>query len=347
MVPAPRHKDDKNMRESLYKLNILDTPLEERFERITRMVCMTLGVPISAFSLIDGERQWFKSIQGLDATENTRAESFCAYTILGDDVMVVPDARKDIRFSTNPLVTGNPNISFYAGCPVRAPDGRSIGSLCAIDNKTRDMNSQQVQALRDLAQMLESELKVAQLSKAQYDLINELDAANRLLLIDATTRLWNRDGMMDILSREWAAAIRKNEAISLVMAEIDDMRTITETHGDAAAELVTKEIAKRLLAMLRAEDAAARLENEKFLLLLTDCPADKCFDTAERIREGVTAKPIQLDNDQMLKVSMSFGAATGVPNIVLEPQDLISAAESGLTKAKSFGHNRTELATLD
>jgi len=124
------------------RLKILNTPLEDRFERITRMVCFMLKVPISAVSLVVDDVQWFKSIQGLNASGTARNVAFCAHTILGDDIFVVPDARADERFHDNPLVTEDPSIRFYAGQPLTLGDGLRIGALCAIDRVPRQISDE-------------------------------------------------------------------------------------------------------------------------------------------------------------------------------------------------------------
>ncbi len=107
---------------SLHSLNILDTPPDEKFDRITRTAQIILDVPIALISLVDVNRQWFKSCTGLSATETPRSVSFCSHAILNEDVFVIEDAKKDSRFSDNSLVTGNPFIRFYAGKPIRGPD---------------------------------------------------------------------------------------------------------------------------------------------------------------------------------------------------------------------------------
>ena len=344
-MSAPYHKDDKQMREALSKLNLIDTPLEERFERITRMVCMMLGVPISAFSLIDGERQWFKSIRGLDATENTRDVSFCAYTILGDDVMVVPDAKNDPRFSHMALVRKDPNISFYAGCPVRAPDGRNIGSLCAIDTKKRTMTAEQIEILRSLALMLESELKVAQLSKSQYELINELDAAKRLVLTDALTRLWNRAGLENIIGREWSFAKNNNKPIAFILADIDSFAKINESHGRDNGNIILKEIAKRFLKAIRPEDTVGRFDGQEFMIVIPGCTPEMIEETAERIRHEVTSEAFEI-NRQSVRIEMSFGAASGMAIAGARSDDLLRAADEAMRSAKVKGRNRTEVSGI-
>ncbi len=145
---------------ALRSLNILDTPAEERFDRYTRLAQHILQTPIVLISLIDDKRQWFKSRQGLDATETPRDISFCGHAILGDELFCVQDAASDPRFADNPLVTGAPDIRFYAGAPLALDGGERIGTLCAIDRVPRKISEGQRSALLDLARCVVDELQV-------------------------------------------------------------------------------------------------------------------------------------------------------------------------------------------
>src|SRR5262245_2523181 len=158
-APIPANENDRVNRLKLYR--ILDTPPEEAFDRVTRIVAETLDVPIALISLIDGERQWFKSKYGLDATCASRDDGFCAHTILTDGLLEIEDARLDARFSGNPLVVkDDPSIRFYAGAPLRAPGGLNIGTLCALDRKPRKLTDKQRQLLSDLADIVIDELEL-------------------------------------------------------------------------------------------------------------------------------------------------------------------------------------------
>ncbi|MBT8242430.1 MAG: GAF domain-containing protein, partial [Nitrosopumilus sp.] len=118
-----KHPDNEKERiKALTSLNILDTPPEEKFDRITKIAQIIFDVPIALVSLVDENRQWFKSCMGLSERETPRSMSFCAHAILNDDVMIIEDATKDERFANNPLVTGSPLIKFYAGKPLRDPN---------------------------------------------------------------------------------------------------------------------------------------------------------------------------------------------------------------------------------
>ncbi len=143
---------------ALRRLAVLDTEPDERFDRLARLAAGLLGAPISLVSLVDHDRQWFKSRVGLGVEETSRDESFCAHVILGQDAMVVPDALEDDRFAHNPLVVGPPHVRFYAGCPLTLPDGNTLGTLCVLDTRPRQLSAEQRGLLRDLADLVEEEL---------------------------------------------------------------------------------------------------------------------------------------------------------------------------------------------
>lgn len=144
--------------ERLHRLGLLDTPPDERFDRLTAMASDIYGTRIALVSLIDADRQWFKSKQGLAVSETPRFVSFCSRAITEDDVFVVPDASQDARFSKNPLVLGEPRIRFYAGVPVREPTGFKVGTLCVIDSKVRSIDDMSFKPLVGLAKMVEEEI---------------------------------------------------------------------------------------------------------------------------------------------------------------------------------------------
>jgi GAF domain-containing protein len=150
--------------DTLRSFNILDTSPEERFDRLTRLAKRLFNVPIALVSLVDTNRQWFKSCVGLSTSETPRDISFCGHAILGDDIFMVPDTLTDERFYNNPLVTGSPGIRFYAGCPLTVPDGSKLGTLCLVDNKPRILDDEERKLLQDLARMVEQETAAVQMA---------------------------------------------------------------------------------------------------------------------------------------------------------------------------------------
>ena len=157
-VLIPRPIDEAVRQKALESLNILDTAPEERLDLITRMAQELFGVETCAISLIDNDRQWFKSRIGLAVEETSRSVAFCDHTIRQYDTMVIPDAHVDSRFQTNPLVTGDPHIRFYAGYPIEVANGQPIGAFCIIDPKPRILTEKEKDLLRDLALIAQNEL---------------------------------------------------------------------------------------------------------------------------------------------------------------------------------------------
>lgn len=143
---------------SLYNLGILDSEPEERFDRITRLAKSYFDFPIALISLVDQDRQWFKSIVGLEAQQLPRDTSFCGHAILQEEVFKIPDACLDPRFADNPFVVGAPFIRAYYAIPLRAPDGYRVGTLCLVDQKPRELSDEKLDALRDMAKMVEDKL---------------------------------------------------------------------------------------------------------------------------------------------------------------------------------------------
>ncbi len=150
---------------ALQAYGILDTPPEAGFEHIISVVTRLFKVPIATVTLVDANRQWFKSVRGLEVRETPREFSFCAHAMRSDDVMVVSDATLDPRFADNPLVTGEPNIRFYAGAPLRTPEGHPLGALCLKDRRPRQLNLTERQMLADLAALVEDELLLRRVAR--------------------------------------------------------------------------------------------------------------------------------------------------------------------------------------
>lgn len=158
MLAAPTPENDAERLAALYQLLILDTPPEERFDKIVGFASTEFDMPMVLISLIDRERQWFKARIGLDACETGRDISFCGHAILHDATLVVADPLADPRFADNPLVTGAPFIRFYAGAPLILPNGHAIGTLCLIDTEARELDPVDLAILGTLRDLVVQEL---------------------------------------------------------------------------------------------------------------------------------------------------------------------------------------------
>lgn len=159
MLFAPIPDNEAERLAALHRLLLLDTPPEERFDRIVAFAAEEFDVPIALISLVDGNRQWFKAKTGFGICQTPRSSSFCGHAILAQEVMVVPDARLDERFHDNPMVVGEPHIRFYAGAPLELESGHRLGTLCLIDIVPRTLDALDLAILGTLRDLVVMELR--------------------------------------------------------------------------------------------------------------------------------------------------------------------------------------------
>ena len=159
-MSAPIPKNEKKRIAVLWQYDVLDTVPETMFDDLTELAASICEVPIALISLVDEDRQWFKSTVGLTVKQTSRDISFCAHAILQKKLFIVPDATKDVRFKNNPLVTGARKIRFYAGFPLTTPTGHALGTLCVLDKKPRQLRPEQKRALQILARHIMSQLEM-------------------------------------------------------------------------------------------------------------------------------------------------------------------------------------------
>lgn len=253
MQTPPKPSGEAHRLQILKDLNILDTESEERFDRITRTAARLFEVPIALVSLVDECRQWFKSRQGLDAEETAREISFCAHAILGTGVFVVEDAREDARFQDNPLVTGVPYIRFYAGCPLKGPEGATLGTLCLIDRHPRTFSAGDQAALGDLAAWAERELNQIPLAKALSATKEAEDRLKALLwaIPDEIFRLTKEGINLDVQV--------SNPEVLMVPAQ--------EFIGKGMADILPKEVAEARMRSLRQALETGEIQINEYSLI--------------------------------------------------------------------------------
>ncbi len=280
--------DEKARLKSLRSLNVLDTLPEERFDRLTRMAQRIFAVPIALVSLVDENRQWFKSCAGLSVSETPRDISFCGHTILGDEVFIIPDAQKDIRFADNPLVTNEPKIRFYAGCPIKAPDGRKLGTLCIIDQIPRSFNEEDIETIKDLSSMVEHEL-----------------AALNMAIIDELTHISNRRGFMMLAGHSLNLCVRQTMPASLVFLDLNGFKQINDQFGHDEGDKALVTFAELIKNKLRGSDLVARLGGDEFVILLTDATKRLADEVINKLRNALDEYNLKANSGY--SISFSYG----------------------------------------
>ncbi len=171
MITAALPEQEEERLQALHALKLIDTEPEERFDRFSRLAARIFGTSAAFVSLIDRDRQYFKSKIGIEACSTSRDISLCAHAILGDDTLVVPDTQLDLRFADNPLVTGEPFLRFYAGQPLHSPGGQKVGTFCIADGVPHIFPEQQRELLREIAALVEKELQMSDAMALQERLI--------------------------------------------------------------------------------------------------------------------------------------------------------------------------------
>jgi diguanylate cyclase (GGDEF)-like protein len=315
--------DEAGRQAALDRANILDTAPEAAFDKITALVQTVLGVPIALVTLIDRNRQWIKSRQGLDVTETPRDVSFCTHTIQHAEPMIVADALLDPRFADNPLVLGAPFIRSYAGVPLTSPDGYNLGALCAIDVVPRQFKPAQIAILESFAALVVDEVELRQIAHSDF-----------------LTGAMTRRAFMAELDRALARNARSGQGSTLVALDIDRFKRINDTLGHATGDLVLQAVARACADVMRAEDAFGRIGGEEFCLLLPDVDTFQAARSAERMRQAIAA--LRFPEQPGLQVTASFGIAPLGPGTTAATW--MGQADEALYAAKQSGRNRWCLA---
>lgn len=287
MKPALPKNEQARLR-ALQRYEILDTPSEQEYDDIALLAAQICGTPIATISLIDADRQWFKSKIGLDETETSRDIAFCAYAILPESpqTMIVRDALEDARFAENPLVTGDPYIRFYAGAPLITPDNHAIGTICVIDREPRDLTEKQLDALQALARQVTLKLELRRMSGLLQSANDDL---RNLSLQDDLTTLFNRRGFLFHAEQQLKLfRSRKTErGLWLMLADMDGLKLINDSHGHEEGSFAIVEMSEILRKTFRDADVIARLGGDEFVILVINALDEVSEKITERLAQNL------------------------------------------------------------
>ncbi|WP_085810970.1 sensor domain-containing diguanylate cyclase [Sphingomonas sp. TZW2008] len=306
---------------ALHRLEVLDTAVEEPFEKIVTLVRTVLAVPMATVTLVDRDRQWFKAKRGLEVDQTPRSVSFCTHTIQQREPLIVEDTDLDPRFAGTPLVKGPPYIKSYAGVPLRTPEGYNIGSLCAMDTRPRRFSPADVAILSNFANIVCDELELRMIAQ-----------------VDHLTGALTRRGFNDQADREIARANRYGRRGTLVMLDLDHFKTVNDTHGHAVGDRVLQQVADILRVTLRPSDVFGRLGGEEFAILLPETIGHEATAVIERLRYLIANQSIVLEDGTTIHVTASFGGAP-LSSETVSFDTWLKQADTMLYAAKAAGRN--------
>jgi diguanylate cyclase (GGDEF)-like protein len=323
-VPYPDYPilpNEVQRQRDLERQGVLDLPEDEHFTRLVQLASTVLETPIALISLVDRDRQWFLARHGLEATETPREMAFCAHAIASDETLVVPDARQDPRFCTNPLVTTDPKICFYAGTPLQSRDGHNLGTLCVIDRLPRHFSTNQVKLLEDLAQLVLRELEL-----------------RRLATVHPITGFANRISFLEQAKPELERARKAGADLALLAIEIDHFSQIRHRWGQEASDRALEDVAGLLRSQLCPKDLIGQIGDQEFALLMVDANPEGAMERAEAIRCGIAELGgVFSGSGHRLQIS---GGLTLLAPADGGAQDLLLRAERALFLAQGNGHNQ-------
>lgn len=271
MSTTQQLRDDASRLTELRSLGILDTASEERLDRFTRLARKALNVPFAMLSLMDENREWFKSSQGLAFNEIPKAQSFCYQAIHSrQPVFVVNDATRDPRFSE---LSQSEAIKFYAGCPIRSHRDVVIGTLSIADTVPRNLNAEDQACLLDLAAMVEEEISIQTIAN-----------------IDDLTNLFNRRGFLGVGHHAIAICERMKSPATVMFFDLDGFKSVNDNFGHAEGDKVLKNIGSLLQSTFRNSDVVARLGGDEFSVLLTGTDTQHVDRPLANLRESIDSQ---------------------------------------------------------
>lgn len=329
---------------NVHSLDPFYTPLEERFERITRLARQALNVPIAAITVVQGHRQWFKSVIGWSVTELPMSKSLCSVVIEKGEPIIVENVLDNLNLMSHPLVCRKPEFRFYAGYPINDSEGRTIGTFCVIDVKARTTNENFAITLADLGEMAQRELFTIDLSDAQTTLAAKFGESRRQAMFDPLTRLWNRRGGLELLNAALKESLKHDYTLGICLADIDNFKQINDQCGHRIGDQVLRKVASTIVASVQPQDLVCRYGGEEFLVIVRDVNEKECVAIGDRICKSMRKLPIST-RENTVPATISVGIAMRNRGDPISTALLIEKADQALYQSKRQGRDRVSVSS--
>jgi diguanylate cyclase (GGDEF)-like protein len=318
----------------LHSLDAFYTPIEERFERITRLGRVALRIPVLAVTAVGPDTQWFKSVSGWDISEMPLKQSFCSRTVREEETVVIDDLAKDPEFGKHPLVVSSPKFRFYAGMPLRNAKGIVIGTFCALGTSPRSFNRHELQTLDDLAVLAQRELLTIALHDAQTLLISKLSVARRQALLDPLTRTWNRRGGMMLLEECISRATQQKDSIAVLAVDLNEFKSVNDSFGHATGDRALRIVARVLLSSVRDNDGVCRCGGDEFFVVVVGSAQEDLQLIAKRVVLRIAKTELPMRDGKSARISISIGVKYVPAGQQVTAEQLLAEADAALYENK-------------
>lgn len=321
----PSFPANENLRvQDLESIRLLDSAPCESFDNLTLLCQHLLKVDMAAVSLVDSDRQWFKSAVGLPVCETKRNISFCTWVVGDNNHLLVNDTFLDERFKNNPLVLGPPFIRFYSGVPLYSKRDLLLGTLCILHSKPRQMTDEEITTQHFLAKQAEALIEKFELGQ--------------LAVTDSLTGIHNRRYFNERARDAVSAASRTGAPLSVIVFDIDDFKRVNDNYGHSVGDQALIAIARCVQAQIRKPDVISRVGGEEFHVLLPDTGVQGALNVATRLREAISACSISAASEA-IHLTCSFGIAH-MAHSDAHIDSILQRADAAMYAAKREGKDR-------
>ena len=309
--------------------DLIQTPLEARFNRLARLTRRALETRVAAISFLSSEGEWFKAAVGWNVSDLPAGRSLAAALLGEDGPVAVADLLKDERTSSHALVTGSPRFRFAALHPIKDRFGNTIGAVAAYDTEPRKITTGLLEAIVDVGELAQRELLLTEVGGVQQQLLNKLDTSRRQALLDELTRLWNRRGGMTFLEQMLADKTHRNSSLAVCVIDVDDFKGVNDRYGHAMGDVVLRKLAAAIVDSVRPGDIACRMGGDEFLLVIQDANDEQLAGVMERLRRRVESLVIRTRAGEV-RVTVSVGGCLASRDGLTSADDLIHRADEAM-----------------